>query len=60
MDSKNTFSDILESVILDDSDPTIPVFFILSPGSDPVKEIEKIAKKQKIEPGKNFFNIALG
>lgn len=45
MDSKNTFSDILESVILDDSDPTIPVFFILSPGSDPVKEIEKIAKK---------------
>lgn len=45
---------------MDDSDPTIPIFFILSPGSDPVKEVERIAKKNKIEPGKSFFNIALG
>lgn len=60
MDSKFAFTEILESVIMDDSDSNIPVFFILSPGSDPVKEVEKIAKKNKIEPGKNFFNIALG
>lgn len=44
----------------EDSESTIPIFFILSPGSDPVKEVEKIAKKKRIEPGKNFFNIALG
>jgi len=59
MDSKNTFTDILEKAI-EDSDPNTPVFFILSPGADPVKEVEKICKKQKIEPGKGFFSMALG
>jgi len=60
MDQKLAFTDILDSVINEDSESTIPIFFILSPGSDPVKEVEKIAKKKKIEPGKGFFNIALG
>jgi len=59
MDSKNTFTDVLEKAI-EDSDPNTPIFFILSPGSDPVKEVEKICKKQKIEPGKGFFSMALG
>jgi len=36
MDSKSSFLDILGSVIAD-SEPQIPIFFILSPGSDPVK-----------------------
>jgi len=36
------------------------IFFILSPGADPVKEVEKICKKNKIEPGKGFFTMALG
>jgi dynein heavy chain len=36
------------------------VFFILSPGADPVKEVEKICKREKIEPGKGFFSMALG
>lgn len=60
MDQKLGFTEILDSVINEDSESTIPIFFILSPGSDPVKEVEKIAKKKRIEPGKNFFNIALG
>lgn len=47
-------------MVNEDSESAIPIFFILSPGSDPVKEVEKIAKKQKLEPGKNFFSIALG
>ena len=38
MDSKSSFLDILGSVI-SDSEPQIPIFFILSPGSDPVKEV---------------------
>lgn len=36
MDSKSSFLDILGSAI-GDSEPQIPIFFILSPGSDPVK-----------------------
>ena len=59
MDQKLSFEGILESAV-GDSDSSIPIFFILSPGADPVKEVEKIAKRNKIEPGKNFFSIALG
>ncbi len=59
MDSKNSFTDVLEKAI-EDSDPNTPIFFILSPGADPVKEVEKICKKNKIEPGKGFFSMALG
>jgi len=32
----------------------------LSPGADRVKEVEKLAKLNKIEPGKGFWNISLG
>jgi len=55
-----SFNEILDSVINEDAESTVPIFFILSPGSDPVKEVEKIAKKMGIVPGKTFFNIALG
>ena len=38
-----------------------PIFFILSPGADPVKEVEKIGKQMKFEYNmNNFYNIALG
>jgi len=59
MDSKLTFTDIMESAI-GDAESDKPIFFILSPGSDPVKEVEKAAKKRGIEPGKSFWNISLG
>ena len=39
MDSKLAFSEILKECI-DDADYATPIFFILSPGSDPVKEVE--------------------
>jgi dynein heavy chain len=38
MDSKSSFVDILSSAIID-SEPQTPIFFILSPGADPVKEV---------------------
>lgn len=60
MDQKLSFSEILDGVINEDAESSVPIFFILSPGSDPVKEVEKIAKKMGIIPGKTFFNIALG
>lgn len=38
-----------------------PLFFILSPGADPVKEVEEIGRKMKFQYNlNNFFNIALG
>lgn len=50
MDSKLAFTDVLASAV-DDAESTTPIFFILSPGADPVKEVEKIAKRKKIERG---------
>ncbi len=38
-----------------------PIFFILSAGADPVKEVERLGKKLRFEYNlNNFFNIALG
>jgi len=59
MDSKLSFTDVLESTIADAESAT-PVFFILSPGADPVKEVEKIGKKNGFERGKSLFIISLG
>lgn len=59
MDQKLSFGDILLSAV-DDSTPNTPIFFILSPGADPVKEVEKLGKRKGFEPNKNFWNIALG
>ncbi|XP_029444925.1 dynein heavy chain 11, axonemal [Rhinatrema bivittatum] len=45
----------------EESSPTTPVFFILSPGVDPLKEMESLGKKLgfTIDSGK-FHNISLG
>lgn len=45
MDQKLSFTEILENCI-NDSELTTPLFFILTAGSDPVKEVQKIAKKR--------------
>jgi dynein heavy chain len=59
LDSKNSFLQIL-SGSYDDSTNITPIFFILSPGTDPVIDVEKLAKKKGFEVGKTFFQIALG
>jgi dynein heavy chain len=64
MDQNLSFNDILMSAIEDATQETsmnTPIFFILSTGADPVKEVEKIGKRMKFEANlNNFFNIALG
>lgn len=65
MDQNLSFYEILSSAIKDsthdDASINTPIFFILSPGADPVKEVEKIGKKMRFEYNAgNFFNIALG
>ncbi|KAK6170907.1 hypothetical protein SNE40_019193 [Patella caerulea] len=45
----------------EESGPATPVFFILSPGVDPLKDVEAIGKKLGFtEDNKNFHNISLG
>ena len=59
MDQKLAFSEILSSTI-GDAEPSNPIFFILSPGSYPVKEVEILGKLNDKIAGKSFFNISLG
>jgi dynein heavy chain len=45
----------------EESSPATPVFFILSPGVDPVKEVEAIGRNLGVsEDNKNFHNVSLG
>ena len=59
MDSTSSFQDILVSS-LSESTTTTPIFFILSPGANPVKEVEKIGPSMGIDMNKQFHNVALG
>ena len=48
-------------VSYEESGPATPVFFILSPGVDPLKDVEKLGKKIGFTMDKrNFHNISLG
>ncbi|CEL96675.1 unnamed protein product [Vitrella brassicaformis CCMP3155] len=59
-DASSSFADVLMSSFKDSTDTT-PIFFILSPGADPVKEVESMGRKNYgITPGVNFHNVAMG
>jgi dynein heavy chain len=50
---------VLESAFIDAS-PITPVFFILSAGANPVKDVESLCIKEKFDPNKHLHSIALG
>ena len=58
-DSTSSFAQVLASAYLE-SAPTTPIYFILSPGADPVKDVEALARAQGIDPAKMLHTIALG
>jgi len=59
-DGSLSFQAVLNSSF-DDSTNTTPIFFILSPGADPVKEVEAMGKKQiGLQLGLNYHNVAMG
>ncbi|PHJ17801.1 dynein heavy chain family protein, partial [Cystoisospora suis] len=58
-DAALSFKDILESSFKDSANTT-PIFFILSPGADPVKEVESMGKKLGYTANFNFHNVAMG
>lgn len=43
-----------------DSTPTTPIFFILSPGANPVKDVEQLCRKNGVDPNKYLHTVALG
>merc|ERR1711952_62745 len=45
----------------EEAGPTTPIFFVLSPGVDPLKDVESLGKKLGYTAiSKNFHNISLG
>jgi dynein heavy chain len=44
----------------EDSSPAIPLYFILSPGSDVVSDVDKLAIKMGKVKGSDYHNISLG
>jgi dynein heavy chain len=48
-DSANSFQQILASSY-NESSPTTPIYFILSPGADPVKDVETLARANGMDP----------
>merc|ERR1719321_1718992 len=59
-DGSSAFYEIL-STTFEDSTNTTPIFFILSPGADPVKEVEKLGKKLiGLQANVNYHNVAMG
>lgn len=37
-----------------------PIYFILSPGANPVQEVEILGRSQGVDIGKKFHQVALG
>jgi dynein heavy chain len=59
-DGSSSFYEIL-TTSCEDSTSVTPVFFILSLGADPVKEVESMGRKQiQLQANVNYHNIAMG
>merc|ERR1719421_706509 len=59
-DGSSSFYEVLSSS-WEDSTNVTPIFFILSPGADPVKEVEAMGKKLiGLQQNVNYHNVAMG
>jgi len=59
-DGSLSFYEVLYSSYEDSTNVT-PIFFILSPGADPVKEVEALGRKTiQLQANSNYHNIAMG
>lgn len=53
--------DIPFEVSYQESGPGTPVFFVLSPGVDPLKDVEALGRKMGFSlDNRNFHNVSLG
>ena len=58
-DSTNSSLRILELAV-EDSTPAVPIFFILSPGTDVVADVDKLADRMELEKGISYWNVGMG
>jgi len=58
-DSTLSFNDVVLSAYYDSTTMT-PIYFILSPGANPVRDVEELAKSQGLDPRKMLHPVALG
>lgn len=58
-DATSSAAQVLASSFLD-SDTTTPIYFILSPGANPVADVENLARKQGMDPLKQLSTVSLG
>merc|ERR1719163_18865 len=59
-DASLSFYEVLSSSYEDSTNIT-PIYFILSPGADPVKEVEAMGRKMiQLQANVNYHNIAMG
>jgi dynein heavy chain len=50
---------ILDSCYLD-STPTVPIYFILSPGANVMGDLDNLASKYGFVPGESYHNVSMG
>jgi dynein heavy chain len=58
-DGTSSAQEILLSSFMD-STATTPIYFILSPGANPVADVEWLGRKQGVDVAKMFHQVALG
>jgi dynein heavy chain len=62
LDAGKGFSDILKDTF-NNSSPSTPIFFVLSPGADPIQDVMRLGKYKDgptYELNKNFWDMAMG
>jgi len=59
LDSQLNFYQVLEDTFKTSS-PALPIYFILSPGSNIVSSVDRLANVHGMEMGKTYFSISLG
>lgn len=50
---------ILDSCLADSS-PTVPIYFILSPGANVMGDLDSLASKYGFTPGETYHNVSMG
>ena len=59
LDADSNSFGVLEQAF-DDASPTVPIYFVLSPGANVVADVDKLAERDGMKAGETYFNVSLG